>query len=247
MDSERPREIITSHIETLEADKPFEVEISGPPNATNAVILVHGFGVKRDSRGMFTDIEAQIKDTMLSVRAEFSDVQTSKTKAIPFSTQAQRLQVITEFIRQKYKPKNIVYIGHSQGNFVIAEANPRDSQAFLLAPPVGYEKFIKTPGWSKPGSQFDAQGESRLVRSDLTIEVGPEFWKEFEEVNPSALYSQLAKSNQVEIIFAEQDKELGSQEVPPEIPSITISNAGHDFKDAARSELINAILRDIKQ
>src|SRR6185295_12412033 len=109
-----------------------------------------------------------------------------------------RLQAITEFIKQKYNPKNFVYIGHSQGNFVIAEAELRDSQAFLLAPPVGYEKFIKTPGWSKPGSQFDANGDSRLVRSDLTIEVGPEFWQEFQRVDSNALYSQLAKNNQVE-------------------------------------------------
>lgn len=247
MDPERPREIINSHIETLEADKPFEVEITGPPSADTAVILVHGFGVKRDSRGMFTDIEAQIRNTMLSVRGEFSDVQQDKTRAIPFSAQAKRLQTITAFTMQKYNPKNIVYIGHSQGNFVIAEAKPNNSQAFLLAPPIGYEKFVKTPGWSKPGSHFDPQAQSRLVRSDLTVEVAPEFWREFERVNPNSLYLELAKNNQVEIITAEEDKELGSQELPTEIPRIVIPKANHDFKDASRSELIQAILRDIKR
>ena len=196
---------------------------------------------------MFTDIERRIADSMLSIRGEFSDVQLGRARAIPFSVQVQRLQVITAFTREKFNPKHFVYIGHSQGNFVIAETNPTNSQVFLLAPPVGYDKFIQTPGWKKPESHLDTEGQSQLARSDLTIDVGPEFWREFETVDANALYSRLAQNNKVEMVVAGEDMELGSQELPAHIPKIVIPKANHDFKDASRGELILAILKDIKK
>ncbi|MBA3537772.1 MAG: hypothetical protein H0T84_14380 [Tatlockia sp.] len=239
---------INKQIEILEADRPFEVEISGPPNAKIAVILVHGFGVKRDSRQMFTEIAVHLTNSMLCVCGDFSEIHSDFVLALPFSSQVKRLQIITEYTQGKFKPKHIVYIGHSQGCIVIAKLNPQNSKIFLLAPPVldPYKKFINTDGWKNLGSNLNIQDKSRLVRSDLTIEVDPDFWLEFQNVNAEYLYSQLAKQNQVEIVFAERDEVLEQQIAPTDMYAISIPGANHDFKNPARCQLINIILKSLE-
>ncbi|OHE78116.1 MAG: hypothetical protein A3F67_11450 [Verrucomicrobia bacterium RIFCSPHIGHO2_12_FULL_41_10] len=66
-----------------------------------------------------------------------------------------------------------------------------------MAPPViaSCKEFIKTSGWSRPGSYLNTQGNSCLIRSDCFVEVGKKFWEEFEQVNAVALYAELVKNN----------------------------------------------------
>ncbi|MCW8452601.1 hypothetical protein [Legionella quinlivanii] len=83
---------------TLFADELFEVEFSsGSLQAKTAVIFVHGFGVKRQSRGLFIDIESICPDTMLSVRAEYAHVLNDRCIALPFQMQRQRLNKIIHY------------------------------------------------------------------------------------------------------------------------------------------------------
>ncbi len=233
------------NIITIEGKDSFEVEFNGLSQAKTAVILVHGFGVKRDSRGIFVDIESSLSDRFLVVRGDFSHVSEKKSKAIPFSAQVDRLRVITELVQTQYKITNFVYIGHSQGCIVIGKALPINSQILLLAPPVTspFAEFIKTKGWKNSGSCLDLHGLSRLVRSDLTIEVESDFWQEFENINAISLYRELAKHNSVNVIFAGMDQVLGEQEI--DIPSIIIPNADHDFKSPCRSELLKHLLLEM--
>jgi pimeloyl-ACP methyl ester carboxylesterase len=232
---------VVSTVETLTADKPFQVEIVGPLNAGTAVIMVHGFGVKRDSRRLFTDVENVISDKVLSVRAEFSDVLTNGTETLPFSVQAERLKVVLEYVKKRFGNKKIVLVGHSQGNLVIAAAKPAGVSVFLLAPPAEFEKFTQSAGWKKPDSHLDISGTSILSRSDLQIEVGPEFWAEFISTDPSRAYSELAADNQVEFIVPGNDAELGSDNLPTEITHTQIPSASHDFGGSSRELLIKEL------
>lgn len=235
-------------IQDLEIDGNFSVEITGSQQTKTAVILVHGFGVKRDSRGLFLDIESLVSGSMLSVRGDFSHIADDKCIAIPFSEQCKRLLAIINFVKDEYQINKFIYIGHSQGCITIGKANPKYAKIFLLAPPVisPFNEFIKTSGWQKPGSYLDLQGDSRLVRSDLTIDVKAEFWDEFKTINAESLYLGLAKKNKVQIVFSGADEILGQQKITMDIPTITISNADHDFNGLSRSELLKFIINKLK-
>ena len=233
---------------SLNASGDFEVEITGTSHARTALIFVHGFGVKRDSRGMFTEIEASLANTMLSVRAEFSEVFPDSCNALAFSIQRQRLGIITDYVQDKLNIDKFIYIGHSQGCLTIGLEQPRDSQIILLAPPVEspFEAFIRTPGWCQRGSQLDIQGYSRLQRSDLVINVNPIFWDEFKQIDAKSTYSILNQQNEVTMIFGGNDDVLGKQAYLPEIKAYTIEDADHDFTGCSRNELLRIIAQLIR-
>lgn len=232
---------------TLNISGEFKVEIKGFEQAKAAIIFAHGFGVKCDSRGLFTDIEDLFANSMLSVRAELSMVHHSSCTALPFSIQQSRLNAISNYVKKKFDIDKLIYIGHSQGCITIGLDKPINAQILLLAPPViaPFQAFIKTPGWKNKGSHLDLQKQSRLVRSDLIIDVRPEFWAEFNQVDAKFLYAQLNKSNKVTIIFAGADQVLGQQPSMPKIKTHTIQGADHDFTAESRKKLLHLILSTI--
>src|SRR3989344_7497546 len=86
----------------------FGVAVSGPDGASTALVLVHGFGARRDSRGLFTDIAEATDEWALTVRGDFSQVEPDKTQALPFSEQVGRLKAITAFcIDQLHTKKEV--------------------------------------------------------------------------------------------------------------------------------------------
>lgn len=56
-----------------------------------------------------------------------------------------------------------------------------------------------------------------------------------------SLYSDLAKQNDVSIVFAENDKVLGNQQPIGHTPTYTITEADHDFSSTSRIELLQLI------
>jgi hypothetical protein len=175
------------------ADKRFDIEFHGPCHSGTIIFFVHGFGVRRDSRGLFRDI-VQAFPSNLCVTGDFHDRGHGGIHAVPFSVQKSRLSVMVEYIENRFRPQRSLFIGHSQGSIVISLYRPHGSRVLLLAPPVDspYEKFIRTPGWSRPGSSLNTAGTSRLVRSDGIVDVDPDFWNEFREVDAASIYQQLA-------------------------------------------------------
>ncbi len=238
---------MTTKIVTLGDNQPFDVEITGSNNATTGIIFVHGFGVKRDSRGLFTAIENQICSSTLSVRGDFSVITDDVTAALPFSAQANRLNKVVDYVRQNFGITKLVYIGHSQGCIVVAKTSPTSSQVILLAPPItspAAVKFASTPGWSRPGSVLKIDGESILQRSDGSITtVGPDYWCDFKATKPEELYLELSKSNQVNVVLADADNVLGKQAPIKSIPYSSIKNADHDFSKSAREPLVSEVVR----
>ena len=228
-------------MKTLQADKFFEIEITGPSQAKTVMILVHGFGVKRDSRKLFTEITDAISDYLLVINGDFSEVHEMSTKAIPISMQAERLNRILQFVHETYTPDKIILLGHSQGCLTIGQAQPKNTEIILLAPPIidVAKRFAATPGWNFPGSYLNQTGESILVRSDLVIRVRPEYWEDLHKINAILLYTQLATTNSVRIIFAEHDEVLGPQNALGNVPTEIIPEANHDFKDNARIRLLS--------
>ncbi len=234
-------------LHTREGDV-FDIAISPAPFATAALILVHGFGVQRDSRGLFTDLTAAVSDKATTICGDFSNVEPGLTRAVPLSQQAERLKTVMDFSRHELDVERSVQIGHSQGSLVVALAH-QPNDAVLLAPPLGnaYENFIATSGWTKRGSRLDLQGESILIRSDGSrILVPKEFWDDFRALgNVNPLLQRLADESFATIYFAGADSILGEQETPEGIKSKTIPGANHDFAPPARGNLISTLLQDL--
>lgn len=236
---------------TLEADKSFNVDIIGRDDSKTAVILVHGFGVKSDSRGLFTAIEGGVVlADSLAICGDYADVQENGViKVIPLPDQVKRLQAVINYCHQELGPKKLIFVGHSQGCLVIAQAKPIDSQIFLLAPPIDspYAKFIYSKGWQRPGSHLDLGGTSKLTRSDGSVTiVDSNFWDDLRELNAEDLYRQLTAQNEVSIVLAACDHVLGRQDIPSGMNGFPIEGADHDFKGEARESLLEQLMRRMK-
>jgi pimeloyl-ACP methyl ester carboxylesterase len=245
-------EVYIEEVHTLHAsdeDLPFEITVSGAEIAKTALILVHGFGVRRDSRGLFTEIADATKEVALTVRGDYSVIDGDVTKAIPFSKQASRLSVIRDFCRKELGIKREVLVGHSQGWLPIALNYPLGSKVTALAPPLGdaFEAFIQTSGWKRRGSELNLEGESRLLRSDGSLTLVPkEFWDEFRAMGDvTKSMAILALYNKLNIIFAGEDNVLGTQDVPDIFRTEMIAGANHDFTDGSRKAVISKITKDL--
>lgn len=229
----------------------FGLTFSGAEFAATALILVHGFGVGRDSRGLFTEIAEASKDWALTVRGDFSDVEGDSYVAVPFTEQAARLSEIRAFCRSELGTVREVFVGHSQGWLPVELSKPTDEEIFALAPPLGnaFEEFIQTSGWKKRDSVLNLEGESRLVRSDGTqILVPREFWNDFRALgNVTSLLEDVDYNNRLKIYFAGEDNVLGTQVAPASVSSVTIPEANHDFAGASRKIVIGKLLDAVRQ
>ncbi|HSX46430.1 MAG TPA: alpha/beta hydrolase [Patescibacteria group bacterium] len=230
----------------------FQADISGPLNAQNALLMVHGFGVRNDSRGMFTEL-AEITDSWaMSIRGNMADpIDGHTTQAVPFAEQSARVEAMLNYA-DKDGLAQLAVVCHSLGCLSVARSRGVvASQVYLLAPPMGnaFETFIQTPGWQRPGSKLNLAGESTLERKDGSItKVAKEFWDEFEKFGKvERFYAGLGKENKVTVIFAEEDQVWGEQTAPRGIRTETIEGADHDFRGTARKKLFNFLLQDIKR
>lgn len=231
----------------LQADTPFNVVIGGNIDSKTIIILVHGFGVRSDSRGLFTAIENEFKDSFLTIRADFAEMEDEYIKAIPISFQTKRLQAVIDYAKKEFHFKKLIFVGHSQGCMVIAKAKLTDSKIVLLAPPIEspYDTFVASAGWKYPGSNLDLKGESRLMRSDKTlIIVNPNFWNDFRQIDATDLYLKLDIQNDVYLILAANDYIRGNQTIPNGMNGFFIENANHDFIRDSRLSLLKK-LKDI--
>lgn len=234
---------------SLKTDRLFYVNVNGNEKSGKMIILVHGFGVKSDSRGLFTEIEDALKNDFLVIRPDFADMQGDFIKVIPISEQVKRFRCVMSHVKNRYKTAKLIFIGHSQGCIVTAKARPKNSLIFLLAPPIKevFWNFVNSDGWKRKNSSLNMQGESRLTRSDGTLTlVNSDFWTDFKMIDATKEYLELGKSNNVYLVMAGEDHVLGKQVLPDDMKGFSIDKANHDFKGKSRSDLINKLWEKIK-
>jgi hypothetical protein len=139
------------------------------------ILFIHGFGVMKDSRGIFSDISEFIgknKNTEC-ILFDLNDKNNSGgIRVQAFSTQIDKIKSVYE----KHKDaETIDVICHSQGCLVGAMANLKKvRKTIFLAPPVenNIEKTINYFS-QNPLSKIDLDGESFLERRDGTQTVVP--------------------------------------------------------------------------
>ncbi len=216
------------------------------------VIFSHGFGVRQDARGMFTDIARALPGAELVMFDYNTYDEAARTVTVrPLKEQAKILVAQVKQARESHPGAFVDLICHSQGAVVAGLArleSLRIRKALLLAPPVtmSFERMLAN-FQSRPGTVIDLQGMSRLARRDGSFTLVPAaYFAERAEIDPLRLYPDLSRYTDVIIIKAGQDEILGATDFST-LPSVRVVElAGdHDFTGEARQTLVRAIQQEL--
>ncbi|HEV2402635.1 MAG TPA: hypothetical protein VGS08_00350 [Candidatus Saccharimonadales bacterium] len=214
------------------------------------IIYSHGFGVRKDDRGLFTDIAAALPgyDHLMFDYNQVDEAMGNLTVA-SLNEQAEHLRQVTAETKQNHPDATIDLICHSQGCVVAALANPEGiRKAIFTAPPaqLSIDSMLQLFK-DRPGSDINLQGVSRLKRADFsTTNVPAVYWQSIE-IDPIAHYNEFAKTVQLVLINATEDEIIGSQdfsELSSGIEVIEIAT-GHNFEGVTRQQLLTAITKEL--
>lgn len=216
------------------------------------VIFSHGFGTKKDDRGLFAGPQG-ISEFLApfhieSVLFDYNEInETENTVTIKaLSQQVIVLKNVIDTIKEKYPDAVIDIIAHSQGCLVPASLLPSGIRKVLLTAPsldVNNQRMVDMFA-SDPETVIDMKGISRLKRKDGTISIVPsEYWTERENADPISLYNGLSFVSDVTIIKAADDTILGdlsTDRLSSVIKQIRLPG-DHGFKGEYRLKLLETI------
>ncbi len=213
------------------------------------ILCAHGFGVRKDDRGLFTDLAACMPDRRIHM-LDMNDVddQTGNLRTPPLEEQARRLSVHAQKLDQKY-----IVVAHSMGCLVTCLSTlPGMTRAIFLAPPskVDIEKTVKSFS-ERPGSVINMDGESILARRDGTQTIVlASFWKsKTGPKNDPAILLHNFMHAPVDLIQASEDEVLGQTDflnLPSHFTLHTLSG-DHNFSGPDRRPLLDYIQSLINQ
>lgn len=209
------------------------------------VVYSHGFGVRKDDRGLFTDIAAAMPGTE-HILFDYNEVSEDGTVLTvnPLQEQVRRLRDKLASLNDGTE-KTIDIVAHSQGCVVAALAKPQKVRRILcLAPPdnMDTERLIHIFG-SRKGGVINLDGESRIPRRDGTTTIVPKQYWQSIQVNVKRLYNHLPNLAEVKFYIANHDEVLGTTDfdaVDQRIELVKVPG-NHDFTDEARSEIIKIV------
>jgi pimeloyl-ACP methyl ester carboxylesterase len=221
--------------------------------AKHMVVFSHGFGVRNDARGMFTDIaQALPKDWGYALFDYDGFDETSRQqKVVGFAARVQRLQTVLEWVQAQDGVEKVSIVGHSIGALTIANLAPEHAASIvLIAPPLSLG--------SRFAEQFTKRADARhdghtwfIPRADGTITVvDDEVLAELMNVDAEGELAKLALFRPYAIILAGVDEVIPDADYTELItmPSVTmegVDRANHDFDGTARAELVTLVLKQL--
>lgn len=222
-----------------------------PKKANNIVVFVHGFGVRWDSRGMFTEIKDSLPKDWGYVLFDFYDISGEDVFIISISQQLKLLNEILNEVSSENKTARVHIIAHSKGCVITALAMPNiDGKVILLAPPETFGKnlqdyFEKYPGAKKTKSSL------LIPRKDGTITHIPnKYFLESAQIQPEVEILKLSKHKKMIIFQTTEDEVIGRTlytklQGNPNIEIIPIIS-DHNFTGDNRKRLINQLKELLK-
>ena len=216
-------------------------------NKKHIIIFSHGFGTRKDDRGLLTDIAAGFSETE-SILFDYNDVDEIKNTLTvpPLSEQAKMLNEVIKKACLENKDAVIDVIGHSQGCLVVALAKPALVRKIIFTAPSLDNSIERTINMFKdrPDTEINLSGISKLGRKDGTITLVPsQFWVERKQFDPIPLYNELSQETELIIINAKQDDihgNLNTKGLNNNIEILEI-DGNHQFSGDARGVLLDKI------
>lgn len=216
------------------------------PQNNHIIIFSHGFGVKKDDRGLFSDIAHSLKD-ITPIMFDYNDIDDEKNQITvkAFSKQAEILKEKINSLKADNPEAIVDIICHSQGSIIAALVQPAGiRKIILIAPPsdASVERMIEAFK-SRSGTEINLSGISKLSRRDGSVTIIlPEYWEGRKNVQPLELYKQLAELTELTIINAKQDDVLGVNSFS-DLDNVEIINidGDHNFSGDDRKKLLEVV------
>lgn len=218
---------------------------------TDIVIFVHGFGVRFDSRGMFTDIKDSLPIKFGTVLFDLNQFSENNVYLSSIQDQAVYLQEIYKTIITRYPKKRVHIIAHSLGCVVasIAKLSINGEVIFLTPPETFGKDHLEAYFRNYKGAV--QKGETLIVpRKDGSISHIPvSFFKELSEIDPIDAMLIYAKSKKVHIIQTTKDELIGSTDYSRLSNFVNILKvpSDHNFTGKNRKVLIQIISTILKE
>jgi pimeloyl-ACP methyl ester carboxylesterase len=209
------------------------------------ILFIHGFGVMKDARGMFTDLADSLTDAdFQSILFDLNETDEEGNLVVSdFSEQVRRVKAVWD---KEAKDSDLYVVAHSQGCIIAALANlPDISKTILLTPPTeSNSEEILDYFRSKPATEINLEGTSKLARSDGSFTIVPaSYWVEKDAVDTTGLYQKFTEQNSVEVVQATEDEVISNVGMPGAFPCITIKDiaTNHNFENQGRVELVSLV------
>ena len=206
------------------------------------LLFSHGFGVKKDSRGMFTEIAENFPNyTPVMFDYNFINEETNEVTVEPYSKQSELLSAELNSIYKSDKDAEITLICHSQGCIIPCLIKYiKVERAVLLGPP----KILGSNMSRKKNAVKTEHGEFRIPRKDgTTTIVTKEFVQELDKTFPLELYSNLSNSTNTFAVIAKQDEIIKDTDLSALADKIKIYeiDGDHNFTGKNRKGLIETL------
>jgi hypothetical protein len=225
---------------------------SSSSDVPHVVIFSHGFGVRKEDRGLFTAISKALPDAE-SVMFNYNPIneKSNTLTAKPLPEQARKLRKAINAARAEYPGAIIDLVCHSQGCVIAGLVKPRGiRKTIMITPPddTSEATLIKQLG-KHTEAPIDVTVRTRISRTDgSTTVIHPEYWQSLTGVDPVKLYNRLARFTALRLIRARQDEILGETPfvgIDPSISLVTL-DGGHNFDDeASRNRLIYILQKEL--
>lgn len=214
----------------------------------HTVVYSHGFGVRKDDRGLFTDIANALPNAE-HIMFDYNQIndQTNTLTVSPLQGQVQKLK---EQLNKIGDDTVIDLVAHSQGCIVAALAKPHNVRQILcLAPPdnVDTERLVNFFG-NRDGSIIDLNGQSRIPRRDGSTTIIPAaYWQSLKGLNVIRLYNRLPELTKVKFLIANDDEVLGVTNFDKTDERIELIqlDGNHDFTDDSRQYLVDYVRSEL--
>lgn len=206
------------------------------------LVFSHGFGVEKDSRGLFLEISKALPE-YITVLFDYNDIADDKkiTKVASYKKQSTILNQQLQAITKRDPRADITMIGHSQGCIIIGLANNQAvSRAVLLAPPL---IVSARKSRIRPDRVINNDGSVTINRKNGTkIILSLGFILGLKKTNPIKIYKSLASKLPVSIVVARQDELLDNSDFTKLDSAEVIKIDGdHNFTGIDRKGLIETL------
>lgn len=205
------------------------------------LVFSHGFGVSKDSNGMFTDIARSLSEYR-PIMFDYNEIYDDKglTKVYSYKRQAKLLNTQINKIYKKDPKAEVVVVAHSQGAIVAGLCKQKAAKVILLAPPTTVSARRSK---LRPNRRVRKDGSVMIYKkngSRILLTAG--FMWGLKLTNPIKIYDKLASRTPTFIIAAKQDEMVNNTNLSKVISSKVYEIDGdHNFTGENRKRLLEAL------
>lgn len=225
----------------------------GPKANRQIVIFVHGFAVRSDSKGLFTDLAGSLEDigttSVLFYLSDYDRQGNSTFLSLP--EQQQRLRQVYKRVRELNSEAEISFIAHSMGTGVLSTVLPdfEFKHAIMLAPATDSPgPKIKDSMIKHLGAKVSGHSISFKRKNGSTSTFSEDYIESFD-VKFSEIYKQTWPDiPNLKIFIAEEDCERyddATMEFYKSLGAITFEGCDHNFSNAHRTRLSQALAKHL--